>query len=73
MLDQAIEVLLEEGRTFPPPVEFQCSAHVTSAKVLDSARKDPKGFFLAKAAKELDWIKPWKRFVMPSAHISSRR
>jgi len=71
MLDKAIEVLLEGGRHFPPPENFRRSAHVAGARVLDRARKDPKGFW-AKAAKELDWFKPWKRFVMSSAHINSR-
>ena len=62
MADKAIEVLLKEGRRFPPPKEFKRSAHVTSARILDRARKDPKGFW-AKAAKELDWFKPWKRVL----------
>ncbi|MEE9550113.1 MAG: acetate--CoA ligase, partial [Candidatus Binatia bacterium] len=62
MPDKAIEVLLKEGRKFPPPKEFKRSAHVTSARVLDKARKDPKAFW-AKAAKELDWFKPWKRVL----------
>ncbi len=62
MPDKAIEVLLKEGRKFPPPKEFKRSAHVTSARVFDRARKDPKAFW-AKAAKELDWFKPWKRVL----------
>ena len=62
MPDKAIEVLLKEGRKFPPPKEFKRSAHVTSARVFDKARKDPKAFW-AKAAKELDWFKPWKRVL----------
>ncbi len=62
MADKTIEVLLKEGRRFPPPKEFKRSAHVTSARILDRARKDPKGFW-AKAAKELDWFKPWKRVL----------
>jgi len=62
MPDKAIEVLLKEGRKFPPPKEFKRSAHVTSVRVFDRARKDPKGFW-AKAAKELDWFKPWKRVL----------
>jgi len=53
---------LKEGRRFPPPKEFKRSAHVTSVRILDRARKDPQGFW-AKAAKELDWFKPWKRVL----------
>ncbi len=62
MADKTIEVLLKEGRRFPPPKEFKRSAHVTSVRILDRARKDPQGFW-AKAAKELDWFKPWKRVL----------
>jgi acetyl-CoA synthetase len=62
MADKAIEVLLKEGRRFSLPKEFKRSAHVTNARVLDRARKDPKAFW-AKAAKELDWFKPWKRVL----------
>ena len=33
MPDKAIEDLLEEGRTFPPPKELKKSAHVKSAQI----------------------------------------
>jgi acetyl-CoA synthetase len=62
MADKAIEVLLEERRNFPPPKSFKKSAHIKSAQVLLKARKDPKAFW-AKAAKELDWFKPWKKVL----------
>jgi acetyl-CoA synthetase len=60
--DKAIEVLLEEGRSFPPPKAFKKSAHVTSKKVFEQASKNPQKFW-ATQAKELDWIKPWKRVL----------
>jgi acetyl-CoA synthetase len=62
MADKAIEVLLEERRSFPPPKSFKKSAHVKSAETFVKARKDPKGFW-AKAAKELDWFKPWNKVL----------
>ena len=61
MADKAIEVLLDEKRNFPPPKEFKKSANFKNASVFKSARKNPQAFW-AKAAKELHWFKPWKRF-----------
>jgi acetyl-CoA synthetase len=62
MADKAIEVLLDERRSFPPPKSFKKSAHAKSSQVFIKAGKDPKGFW-AKAAKELDWFKPWKKVL----------
>lgn len=62
MADKAIEVLLDERRSFPPPKSFKKSAHVRSAEIFTKARKDPKAFW-AKGAKELDWFKPWKKVL----------
>src|SRR5258706_4521285 len=60
MADKAIEVLLDERRSCPPPKEFKKLANLKSASVYNTARKDPKAFW-AKAAKELHWFKPWKK------------
>jgi len=60
--DKAIEVLLEEKRSFSPPKPFKKSAHVTNKKVFEQARKNPQKFW-ATAAKELDWFKPWKKVL----------
>jgi acetyl-CoA synthetase len=62
MPDKAIEVLLDEKRNFPPPKQFKKSAHAKSAKIFTSARKNPQVFW-AKAAKELEWFKPWKKVL----------
>jgi acetyl-CoA synthetase len=62
MADKAIEVLLDEKRNFPPPKEFKKSAHARSASILNSARENPQAFW-AKAAKELEWFKPWKKVL----------
>jgi acetyl-CoA synthetase len=62
MADKAIEILLDERRNFPPPKEFKKSAHVRSASILNSARKNPQVFW-AKAARELHWFKPWKKVL----------
>jgi acetyl-CoA synthetase len=62
MADKAIEVLLQERRSFPPPKALKKSAHVRSEQVFAKARKDPKAFWAA-AAKELEWFKPWKKVL----------
>ncbi len=62
MADKPIEVLLQEKRTFPPPKAFKKSANIRNARVFAQARKDPKAFW-ARAAKELDWFKPWKKVL----------
>ena len=62
MSDKAIEVLLDEKRTFPPPKPFKKSANAKSQSVFNSARKNPQAFW-AKAAKELEWFKPWKKVL----------
>ena len=62
MADKAIEVLLDEKRNFPPPKQFKKSAHAKSQSVFSSARKNPQAFW-AKAAKELEWFKPWKKVL----------
>jgi len=42
MADKAIDVLLEERRSFPPPKSLKKSAHVRSAEIFAKARQDPK-------------------------------
>jgi len=53
---------LHEKRNFPPPKAFKKSAHARSASIFTSARKNPQAFW-AKAAKELEWFKPWKKVL----------
>jgi acetyl-CoA synthetase len=62
MADKAIEVLLDEKRSFPPSKEFKKSANIKSASIFNTARKNPQAFW-AKAAKELHWFKPWKKVL----------
>jgi len=33
MADKAIEVLLDEGRNFPPPEQFEKSAHLKRSRI----------------------------------------
>lgn len=58
MASDAIEGLLEEDRTFPPPREFQQHARVTGSELHDRAAEDREGFWAEQAA-ELDWYREW--------------
>jgi acetyl-CoA synthetase len=57
-VSDAIEDLLQEGRTFPPSAEFKRDALITGAEIYDEANEDREGFWARQAA-ELDWIEEW--------------
>jgi acetyl-CoA synthetase len=52
----AIEALLDEQRTFPPPGEFASQAVVNDAAVYRRAEEDPEGFWRGLADEFLDWF-----------------
>ncbi len=54
----AIEGLLDEARTFPPPDGFKAEARTTGAEVYDEANADREGFWARQAA-ELEWFEDW--------------
>jgi len=54
----ALEALLTEGRTFPPPASFRKTALDTDASVYDDAERDWQGFWAAQAL-TLDWTHEW--------------
>jgi acetyl-CoA synthetase len=54
----AIEGLLDEGRTFPPPEDFKRDALVTGTDIYDRANEDREGFW-AEQALALDWAEEW--------------
>jgi len=58
--DEPIEALLKEGRRFAPPKAFTKAARVKTPRLYQEARHDPVRFW-QREAKELRWIKPWKR------------
>lgn len=58
----SIEVLLQEERTFPPPVTFQKAARIKDPQIYEKAAKDPEAYW-AEWAKQLDWIRPWKNVL----------
>jgi acetyl-CoA synthetase len=51
----SIDVLLEEGRTFPPPAEFTAQAVIADDSVYQRAASDLEGFWLDIARQTLDW------------------
>ncbi|WP_052667130.1 acetate--CoA ligase [Nitriliruptor alkaliphilus] len=58
MASDAIEGLLDEARTFPPPGEFKAEARTTGAEIYDEANTDREGFWARQAA-ELEWFEEW--------------
>lgn len=62
MSDKAIEVLLEEGKTFPPPEEFRKKAWVKDEKIYEEAEKNFDKFW-ADFADELHWFKKWDKVL----------
>ncbi len=62
MSDEAIEVLLEEGKTFPPPEEFRKKAWVKDEKIYKEAEKNFEKFW-ADFADELHWFKKWDKVL----------
>lgn len=62
MASDAIEGLLEEGRTFAPSEGFKRGALVTGAEIYDEAAADREGFWAREAA-QLEWFEQWTRIL----------
>ena len=62
----AIESVLHESRTFPPPEEFAALAHVRGMEAYErlyaEADEDPEGFW-AGVADDLHWFRRWDRVL----------
>ena len=56
---QAIDDLLLENRTFPPPESFKETSLVAGTFMYDEAAVDYQGFWARQAAALLDWDKEW--------------
>ena len=55
----AIEVVLDELRTFPPPESFKKDALVVDTHLYDEANRDFEGFWARQAAELLTWHREW--------------
>ncbi len=62
MSEETIEVLLAEGKTYPPPEDFRKKAWVKDANIYEKADKDFEGFW-ASFAEELHWFKKWDKVL----------
>jgi acetyl-CoA synthetase len=58
----AIDALLEENRTYPPPKEFSAKATLRDDAIYKQAAADPESFW-AKVAGELDWFVAWNKVL----------
>jgi len=59
--ERAIDSLMSEKRTFPPPADLQAEAHVTSMQqyqeMYDRSVNDPDGFWLEQAEQVVHWFR----------------
>jgi acetyl-CoA synthetase len=60
--EQALEALLAEDRTFPPPEGFRRRAEVSDPAVYERAAADPEAFW-AEQARALEWFEPFQRVL----------
>jgi acetyl-CoA synthetase len=56
--EESIDVLLQEGRTFPPPPDFTAQAVVRDPSVYDEAAADLDAFWLARTREFVGWFQP---------------
>jgi acetyl-CoA synthetase len=56
--DESIDVLLSEGRTFPPPEQFRQRALVADDSLYDQAEQDLDGFWLGHTREMVGWMQP---------------
>jgi acetyl-CoA synthetase len=60
--DHALQSLLQEDRTFPPPPEFARQANLSDPSVYARAAADPEAYW-AEWASELAWFRKWDRVL----------
>jgi len=65
--DKKIEVLMTEGRTFPPSKSLSGKAHIKSMeeyeKIYKRSVEDPEGFWADMAEQYLSWYKKWDKVL----------
>ncbi len=60
-VEQHIEALLQERRTFEPPAEFRAQANARDESIYEEANKDPVAWWAGQARERLTWFKEWDR------------
>jgi acetyl-CoA synthetase len=58
----ALDTLLQEDRSFPPPPAFARAAHVHDREPYERAEADPEAYW-AQWAEELHWFRRWDRVL----------
>jgi acetyl-CoA synthetase len=58
-MNDTIESLLAEGRTFTPSESFKKDALIVDAEIYDEANVDYQGFWARQAGDLLDWYEEW--------------
>src|SRR4051812_33013813 len=58
----AIEALLDEARTFPPPAEFVANSRFADPAIYEQAAADPQKYW-AGWADQLEWIEPYEQVL----------
>jgi acetyl-CoA synthetase len=67
----AIEVLVQEGRTFPPPEDFTAQALISDDSIYEEAEQDFDGFWLRQAKELVHWFtEPSKSLEWDSPHCT---
>ncbi len=61
-MSERIETLLDEQRSFQPPLAFQQSSHVRSPEIYARAKRDREAYW-AEWAAQLEWIRPWDKVL----------
>jgi acetyl-CoA synthetase len=61
-MSEALEALLQEGRTFPPSEAFRKQALVTGTELYEDADRDWQGFW-ARQALALEWEHEWTEIL----------
>src|SRR3954451_7615240 len=67
----AIEVLVQEGRTFPPPEDFKAQALINDPAIYEEAKRDLEGFWLTRTKEMVDWYRePTKSLEWDPPHCT---
>ncbi len=55
-VQETIQVLVREGRVFPPPADFTAQAVIRDRSVYEEADRDYEGFWLRRAKEFVEWF-----------------